>query len=125
MCQGFRHFSGLLHHFVLAKLGTSSTCRVKPSYLPSGHSIFSPPMIMFMYLNEIGLYDFIVGLTLKIAMTMKWTCLTLHSTRYQVPCLISRLICCITLLYLLSPNGANRRFAKLCDLFPNMIRTIK
>ena len=24
MCQGFKHFSGFLHHFVLAKLATSS-----------------------------------------------------------------------------------------------------
>ena len=24
MCQGFSHFSGFLHHFVLAKLATSS-----------------------------------------------------------------------------------------------------
>ena len=28
MCQGFNHFSGFLHHFVLAKLATSSI-RVK------------------------------------------------------------------------------------------------
>ena len=28
MCQGFSHFSGFLHHFVLAKLATSSI-RVK------------------------------------------------------------------------------------------------
>ena len=28
MCQGFGHFSGFLHHFVLAKLATSSI-RVK------------------------------------------------------------------------------------------------
>ena len=25
MCQGFNHFVGFLHHFVLAKLNTSST----------------------------------------------------------------------------------------------------
>ena len=24
MCQGFSHFSGFLHHFVMAKLATSS-----------------------------------------------------------------------------------------------------
>ena len=29
MCQGFTHFSGLLHHFILAKLATSSI-KVKP-----------------------------------------------------------------------------------------------
>ena len=28
MCQGFSHFSGILHHFVLAKLATTSI-RVK------------------------------------------------------------------------------------------------
>ena len=28
MCQGFSDFSGFLHHFVLAKLATSSSIRV-------------------------------------------------------------------------------------------------
>ena len=32
MCQGFSHFSGFLHHFVLAKLTTSSI-RVKDNQL--------------------------------------------------------------------------------------------
>ena len=36
MCQGFCHFSGFLHHFVLAKLATSSI-RVKPPTLPGTH----------------------------------------------------------------------------------------
>ena len=29
MCQGFSHFSGVLHNFVMAKLATSSILRVE------------------------------------------------------------------------------------------------
>ena len=39
MCQGFGHFSGFLHHFILAKLSTSSKMVIDRKYisLPTMH----------------------------------------------------------------------------------------
>ena len=46
MCQGFDHFSGLLHHFVLANLATRSI-RVKCPPVLSGHILLIRPMVFF------------------------------------------------------------------------------
>ena len=39
MCQGFSHFSGFLHHFVLAKLATSSIRVKKSASIPASPSV--------------------------------------------------------------------------------------
>ena len=49
MCQGFNHFSGLLHHFVLAKLATSS---IRVNSEATGRQVYV--ICMDSFLNDPG-----------------------------------------------------------------------
>ena len=65
MCQGFSHFPGFLHHFVMAKLATSSIkvndqstppellSLCSTPLLPSPHHLIYPPMLHFLRLLTI------------------------------------------------------------------------
>ena len=53
MCQGFSHLSGFLHHFVLAKLATSSV-RVKPGQYDSCEEKRLKIKITFSHKNTVG-----------------------------------------------------------------------
>ena len=65
MCQGFSHFSGFLHHLILAKLATSSI-RVNPFILTAWVSWGVLPDILLYTLQSHNL-----GLNCKIAHTIK------------------------------------------------------
>ena len=65
MCQGFSHFPGFLHHFVMAKLATSSIkvndqstppellSLCSTPLLPSPHHLIYPPTLHFLRLLTI------------------------------------------------------------------------
>ena len=51
MCQGFSHFSGFLHHFVLAKLATSS---IRVKFCLASSQNYVPLLGMVLPKNRVG-----------------------------------------------------------------------